>query len=75
MSPGNIGDAPQTPAEKVAYGLLMAHSLYGIPKPRGWSGAVFEALQVLHPEAAAHLAVHEDARATLDAFWPEPSDP
>ena len=49
----------------------MAHRLYGIPKPRGWSGAVFEALKVLHPQAAAHLAEHEDAEATLVAFWPE----
>lgn len=65
-------DAPDAvAADAAAKGLVMAHRLYGIPKPRGWSGAVFEALKVLHPQAAAHLAEHEDAEATLVAFWPE----
>ena len=62
MSPCNVGNAPRTPAEEAARAIIMAHYLYGIPQPRGWSGPVFDALRVLHPE---------DPRATLHAFWPE----
>lgn len=59
--------------------ILRGFSLYerdgehGAKAPvRGWRGLVFDALQELNPEAAAHLINHQDARATWLKFCAGP---
>lgn len=72
---GGEADDRSAEAETAARGLVMGHYLYGIPKPRGWSGCVFDALKVLHPAAAEHLAEHQNPGLTLDTFWPDEHSP
>lgn len=67
---GVSGPAVAEAADAAAFGLVQAMWLYGIAKPRGWSTPIFEALVVLHPEAAEHLREHEDPEATMRHFWP-----
>lgn len=66
-------DAPQAVAIREAVRKLL-HGIYLYGRDgghgaergpcRGWRGDIYEALALLHPEAAAHLDKHQDGRLT-----------
>ena len=74
-------DAPEAVSRRRAVRhLLRGIWLYGQAEgrgqetaERGWRGLIFDALAELHPEAAAHLAKHNDSTATWELYGADPA--